>query len=842
MRHLSSALVLSTLTLPLLGQAQTQAPAAPRHAPHHRLGTITGRVTLADGQRADHVAVLVRGTTHGTTPDAEGNFRLEAPAGWQVLTFTGLGYSAQEMTVEVVAGQVVAAAPQTLARGDRQLDEVTVTGSKTLNQRPATIGKLPIAPLDMPQASLTVERQVLEQQQVLRLSDALANTPGVYVMGATGGTQEEIASRGFAYTSNNTFKNGVRFNNGILPETSSLERLEVLKGSAAILYGNVAAGGVLNLVTKKPLFERGGSVTMRGGSFGLVKPIFDVYGAIGQSDKAAFRLNGTYERGDSYRDGVRYNRFYVNPSLLFRLSPKTDFVLEGDFLRDRRTPDYGIGAINYQIQDSRSRFLNVAGALNATQQSSATATITSRLSDGWTVRGIAGFQRYDNDLQSAARPTSIVATPGATYGNWNRGLQRSETSQNYFLAEVDLTGQFRTGAIGHTLLVGADADQYNTNTLAYTNPGSPTSATTAVSTFDVINILDPSRVIAQPALRLSGFDGLVRNSLTKDNTRRAGFYAQDLVSLGEKVKVLAGLRWSYQETPSDVYYYANPATLSAKTAGTYVENRRYDNAFSPRLGLVYQPIKTSAVFASYSNSFSPNSGVDVTGTSLAPSIVDQYEVGLKNDLFQGALSANVTLYKIVNSNQAQTVLPGSPTYTTAFPNAQELAGQVTSKGVEVDVQSKPYLGWSVLAGYSYNNTAYTRSNIYEDGSRLRYNPAHTASASIFYNFSSLRETGFLRGLSLGTTGYYIGDRLAGRNNRLVNPATGQAWPSGDAFQLIALPNYFQFDANVGYAYQRFLFRAKVANLLNELSYNVHDDNSINPIAPRNYSFSLSFKL
>jgi iron complex outermembrane receptor protein len=844
MRHLSAALFLSTLTLPLLGQAQTQAPAAPHHAPHHRTGTITGRVTLADGQSADHVAVMVRGTTYGTTPDAEGNFQLEAPAGWQVLTFTGLGYSAQQVTVEVVAGQSVTAPAQTLARGDRQLDEVTVTGNKSLNQRPASVGKLPIAPLDMPQASLTVERQVLEQQQVLRLSDALANTPGVYVMGATGGTQEEIASRGFAYTSNNTFKNGVRFNNGILPETSSLERLEVLKGSAAILYGNVAAGGVLNLVTKKPLFERGGSVTMRVGSFGLVKPIFDVYGAIGQSSKAAFRLNGTYERGDSYRDGVSYNRIYVNPSLLFRLSPKTDLLVEGDYLRDRRTPDYGIGAINYQIQDSRSRFLNVAGALNATQQTSATATLTSRLSDVWTVRGIAGFQRYDNDLQSAARPTSVVATPGATYGNWNRGLQRSETAQNYFLAEVDLTGQFRTGAIGHTLLVGADADQYGTNTLAYTNPASPTSATTAVSTFDVINILDPSRVLTQPALRVSGFDGLVRNSITKDNTRRAGFYAQDLVSLGQKVKVLAGLRWSYQETPSDVYYYSNPATLTNKTAGTYVENRRYDNAFSPRLGVVYQPIKNSAVFASYSNSFSPNGGVDVTGASLAPSIVDQYEVGLKNDLFQGALSANVTLYKIVNSNQAQTVLPGSPTYTTAFPNAQELAGQVTSKGLEVDVQSKPYLGWSVLAGYSYNNTAYTRSNIYEDGSRLRYNPAHTASASIFYNFSALSETGFLHGLSLGTTGYYISDRLAGRNSRLLDPSTGKPWAADkpEPFQLIALPNYLQFDANLGYAYQRFQFRARAANLLNKLSYNVHDDNSINPIAPRNYSFSLSFKL
>jgi iron complex outermembrane receptor protein len=847
MRQLVLPVLLSGSLLPTLVSAQAtpaQLPHDGRHNHRGRMGTVSGRVVLADGQSPDQVSVMVKGTAHGTTPDAAGNFSLNAPTGWQVITVSSLGYSAQETTVEVQSGQTVTMPTLTLARGNRQLDEVSVMGNKTLNQRPTAVGKMPIAPLDLPQSAITVGQQVLEEQQVLRLSDAVVNTPGLYVMGATGGTQEELASRGFAYTSNNTFKNGVRYNNGIFPEASSLEKLEVLKGSAAILYGNVSAGGVLNLVTKKPRFERGGSVGVRLGSFGFVKPMVDVYGAVGQSDKVAFRLNGTYERGDSYRDEVKGNRFYVNPSLLFRLTPKTDLVLEGDFLRDQRTPDFGIGAINYQIIDSRSRFLNVPGALNSTNQTSATATLTSRLNDTWSVRAIGGFQRYDNELKTGARPTNVIGTPGATYGNWTRTLQRTETAQNYFLAEIDLTGQFRTGAIGHTLLVGADADQYQGNTLAYTNPASLTSATTAVSTYDVINILDRSRVLAQPALCLGGFDDLVAASITKDNTHRAGFYAQDLVSLGEKVKVLAGLRWSYQETPSDVYTYSTVASRANRTAGTYVENRRYDNTFSPRLGVVYQPVKTSAVFASYSNSFSPNSGINATGAALPPSIIDQYEVGIKNDLFKGALSVNATLYRIVNSNQTQTILPTAPNYNPAFTNAQELAGQVTSKGVEVDVQSKPYLGWSVLAGYSYNHTAYTGSNLYAEGSRLRYNPAHTASASVFYNFSSVAENGFLRGLSLGTTGYYVGDRLAGRNNRLLDPSTGRPWTADkpEPFQLIALPNYFQFDANIGYTYQRFTLRAKAANLLGKLSYNAHDDNSVNPIAPRNYSTTLSFRL
>ncbi|MEL5992817.1 TonB-dependent receptor [Hymenobacter segetis] len=849
MRYFVTLLSLSIALLPATGFAQDMPMRHHKQHGNENNGTVTGRVLLADGQPAEQVSVRLKGSERGTVTAADGTFTLKVPAGWQAFVVSCLGCQAQEVAVEVQPGQTATLPPFTLARGEQELQEVTVTGAKSLNQRTPSIGKMPIAPLDNPQATLTIERPVLEQQQALRLSDVLANVAGVYVMGTTGGTQEEIASRGFAYTSANTFKNGVRFNNGIIPEVSSLERMEVLKGSAAILYGNVAAGGVLNLVTKKPQFQRGGSVGLRVGSFGFVKPQFDIYGAVGQSQKVAFRLNGTYERADSYRDGVSSNRVYVNPSLLFRLTPKTDLIIEGDYLRDNRTPDYGIGAINYEIQDSRSRFLNVPGASNATNQTSATATLTSRLNDTWQVRAVGSFQRYDNALKSAARPTGIIATPGPTYGNWTRGLQRTETAENYFLAQLDLTGNFRTGRIGHTLLVGADADQYDSNTLAYTNPASPSKPTTAVAAYDVINILDPSKVIAQPTERLTDFNSLVRNSLTLGNTRRAGFYAQDLLSLSDKVKLLAGLRWSYQETPSDVYTYNTIASVAAKTANTYLENRRYDNAFSPRLGLVYQPIKTTSLFASYANSFAPNTGIDLQGKSLAPSLIDQFEAGIKNELFKGALSANVTAYRIVNSNQAQAVLPTDPRYTTAATaSPMELAGQVTSKGVEVDVQSRPINGISLIAGYSYNQTAYTKSNVYEDGSRLRYNPAHTANASLYYSFGNVFANSALRGLSAGVTAYYVGDRLAGRNNRTLNPATGKPWvdannnPVADAFKLIALPNYMLFDASLGYSYERFSVRVKLANLLNELSYNVHDDNSISPIAPRNFAATLTYKL
>ncbi|WP_426061678.1 TonB-dependent siderophore receptor [Hymenobacter sp. B1770] len=837
---MTCVLFLATTFAPVVSFAQ--------HGPHYHsreehsagFGSVTGSIILADGQLAEQVSVRVKGTERGTAASVDGSFQLRAPAGWQVLVVSGLGYVPQELTVEVKARRTVDVPAVTLVRGEQQLQEVTVTGAKSVNQRPTSVGKLPIAPLDLPQSTVTVERAVLEQQQALRLSDVLANVPGLYVTSTTGGTQEELGSRGFAYGSNNTFKNGVRFNNGVMPEVSSLERMEVLKGSAAILYGNVAAGGVLNLVTKKPLFERGGSVGLRTGSFGFIKPMFDVYGTVGSSKTVAFRLNGTYEQGNSYRDDVQSSRVYVNPSLLFRLTPRTDLVLEGDYLRDNRTPDYGIGAIDYNILESRSRTLNTADAKNTTQQTSATATLTSHLNEAWQIRAVGAFQRYDNELRSASRPVGInngfrpargtVGAPGyvapspkaALYGNLQRSLNRSETAENYFLAQLDLTGTFRTGFLGHALLVGADVDQYATNILSYIS-----------QPFDSVNVLDRSRVLGAPARAVSGYDALRYNTRTLGSTRRAGFYVQDLISLGEHFKLLAGLRWSYQETPSEVYTY--PGLTATNTAITVTQNRRFDNAFSPRVGLVYQPLKTSSVFASYANSFTVNNGIDASGEPLPPSLIDQYEVGIKNDLFKSALSLNVTAYQIVNSNQAQTILTSASNFNPDRPSAQELAGQVTSKGVEVDVQGRPYQGWSFIAGYSYNNTAYTRSNLYETGSRLRYNPAHTANLSLFYNFSNaFSETSFLKGLSAGVTGYYVGDKLAGRNPRLTI--------ENDPYRLISIPNYVLLDASLGYEYDRFSVRFKMANLLDELSYNMHDDNSINPIAPRTFSATLGYKL
>ena len=204
------------------------------------------------------------------------------------------------------------------------------------------MGKLPVAPMDLPQSIAVIGQTVIRNQQAQRLSDVIRNVNGVYLSTTRASTQETFSARGYRFSNDNMYKNGARVNSGVMPEISSLEKVEVLKGSAAILYGSVAPGGIVNMVTKQPKFEFGGEVSMRAGSYDLYKPAFDVYGPV--SSKIALRLNGTYENAGSYRDKVNSKRYYINPSVLFNLNKRTSLLIQADYLKHEFTPDFGIGS------------------------------------------------------------------------------------------------------------------------------------------------------------------------------------------------------------------------------------------------------------------------------------------------------------------------------------------------------------------------------------------------------------------------------------------------------------------------------------------------------------------
>jgi len=694
-----------------------------------------------------------------------------------------------------------------------------------ISQQQKTIvksGKSNIKPLDLPQASMVIGKETIKQQQVLRLSDVVRNTNGIYVSGASnasGNNQEELGSRGFTFSGANTFKNGVRFNGSLIPETSSLESIEILKGSSALLYGNVAPGGILNLITKKPRFDHGGEISIRTTEYNFFKPTLDVYGSVNNSNTVAYRFISSYEQGNSFRNDVTTDRIYFNPSLLFDISAKTNILIEADYTKDNRTPDFGLATIDYNVIElPRNTFLGFNWGKFASEQVGFTTTINHDLNKKWQLKGIFSYQGYSTNLLSSLRPNAGINDPTVSpnnlvqaNGDWRRGVQKTDTEQDYSLAEIDLNGIFHTGKIKHTFLIGADADQSNTTTLAYKN----------ITYYDKINIYNPKFIIEKNSLYANTIvPTMDKNTNTLANVKRAGIYFQDLIELNTKFKVLTGLRYSYLENTTNTYTYGTPPTPGKPS-------KTNDNIISPKLGLVYQPTKTNSIFASYSDSFALNTGTDRNLNALPHSTIDQYEVGIKNEFFKGHLVANLTTYLIDYANLAQQDLDAP----NPNPNIKELAGAYQSKGVEIDITAH-HKGLRLITGYSFNETKYTKSNIYDAGTYLRFSPKHTANASAFYTF----ETTQLKGLELGIQSTYIGERLGGRL-RPNNAST----PAEQARKPIPVDGFLQFDASIGYSIKNFTFRAKLANLANVVSYYVYDDNTVTPIAPRMLTSTVSYK-
>mgnify|MGYP002776101789 CR=1 FL=1 len=690
------------------------------------------------------------------------------------------------------------------------LKEVIVTANK--EKKPVSALRSGLKPMDTPQSVQVIGAEIIGQQQSIRLSDVVKNVNGVYVGSARGGAQESFYSRGYDMSANNMFKNGFRYNAGSIPEVSSLEKVEVLKGSAALLFGNVAPGGILNMVTKSPSFKKGGEISMQMGSYSFYKPSIDIYGPLNNS--IAYRFNGSYENSESFRDVVKRERYYVNPSVLFKVSGKTEITLQGDYLHDDWTPDFGTGIIGKEIVDlPRNLYLGADWSNGQTKQSSVSGLVNHQFSKNWKLNFNTSFQNYSRTSKGTER-----VQPAAN-GDWNRPLGQNKNLEQIIGEQLSLQGCFTTGKIKHQLFTGVDFE--NSFAQAYTFTFSPT-------TYGSGNIFD-----FENFNQGTGIPDGTNTRIVKTTTNRFGVYAQDLISITEQFKVLAGLRWSWQEAQVDTHDLTkNPVVITEA-------NTLKDLAFSPKLGLVFQPTKNMSLFASYANSFTPNTGTTVQGDAIEPSIIDQFEVGVKKDFWRGILSTNVTLYQIVNSNLAQTAQFKADGSDNTDTSIKVLSGETTSKGIEIDITAKPTAGLNITAGYSYNDMRYTKTSglngSFIEGDRLVRTPANTANLSFFYTLPS----GVLKGVSFGTMANYIGNRVGGWNSQIVINPTTQVQTIND--REIPLEGYTTIDLSAGYEWKQFSILCKLSNITNELNYTVHENYSVNPIAPRQVMTSIKYK-
>lgn len=728
------------------------------------------------------------------------------------------------VSVITINGQSVT--PRILHQSNRfdtgvvQLKEVKVFSHKNQNERALSFAKAPIANMDLPQTVGQVNSTVIADQQAIRVGDIIRNVSGVSLTQTRLGVNETYTARGYSIGVNggagSVFKNGLVSNIAGMPETASLESIEVMKGSTAMLFGNVSGGLIINMVTKKPKFESGGELKMQIGSYQQYKPVIDFYGPINQ--RLAFRMVGAYENDQSFRDQVKTKRTFFNPSLLYKLGKNTTILIQADYLQASITPDFGIGALDsgrvLPTSIPISRFHNVSWAYNHIIQKSGSVSLNHALNDNWQLNFAGSLQSTDVDSYGAGLPNTVNKT-----GDWNRTLARAHSIEKDATAQFNLNGKFNVLGLKNQFLIGTDFTRIELLTDAF----KITSNAVTVSIYDKINLLDPSLYI-----RRNDIPDATVTTITTAPSNRFGIYTQDLISLTNHFKVLAGIRWSYQETMQTNIYNAQSQTNTNGAAAT-----AFNQAFSPKLAVLYQPTKNTSLFSSYSNSFTINTGTDIYAQLLKPSIIDQYEIGIKNNLLEDRISLNMSVYRIINSNLAQQAEYRADGSINSDATVKELKGQTTSDGLEIDLNGHFENGFYLIAGYGFNYMRFTKtsgakgSNI--EGEQVVINPRHTANFTAFYTIPDSK----LKGIKLGIAAFYTGSRFGGYNNTVGQTQLGN--------RLIPLTGFATIDFSAGYQFKKISLLCKLSNITNTLNYLVHDNYSIAPIAPRQVSATISYK-
>ncbi|HVT84482.1 MAG TPA: TonB-dependent siderophore receptor [Chitinophagaceae bacterium] len=824
MRTLTLFIVL-TISLNCLAQSELTNNDRPSNVPNEiSFGSISGQIKTTDGLPAAFVTVVIKENGKSALTDENGFFEIKnLKQGVYTLEVSMVGLKSQQKIVEIKKTESIFVSIS-LEEDAKQLAEVMIESKG----KKLSIGKINIADKDFPQSTGIIPNKIIHDQQAIRLGDIVKNVPGVSLVQTRYGVNETYGARGYIIGvtggagGGSIFKNGLPTNIAGMPEAATLESVEIIKGSSAFLYGSSSGGLIINMITKKPEYNFGGEVSMNIGNNQQYKPVIDVYGPV--SKNLAFRIVGTYENDRSYRDVVKTIRPYVNPSLMYKFGNNSTLIIQGDYLNAQLTPDPGVGLLDSGRVLSnaipRSRFQNVRWAYNNVKQGTVSAEFKHRINDQFSLNASASYQNTDVDSYgcgnlNTASKTGIIARP----------LARAHSIEKDYAVQINLEGKFNTKKIEHHFLAGIDFTGIVTSTDAFNIYDANGSI---LKTYDTINLLNPDQYIQR-----TDIPAVSKTAITKAPSDRTGVFVQDLVSITKQIKLFAAVRYSYQATVQTTIDSIATSTRPASTTSGSTPTTRY-NILSPKLGIVYQPATNTSFYASYSNSFTTNTGVDVNGNLLPASIINQYEIGAKNNFLNGKITATASIYRILNSHLAQQAayLADGVTPNTNS-SIKTLSGETTSDGIEVGLNGDLSKNVYFVAGYSYNNIRFTHtlgtkgSNI--EGEELVNAPKNTINGSIFYAFPSRT----LKGFKVGISGFFTGARFGGYNNTVGQSILGS--------RMVALSGFTTIDLSAGYTYKRFALQCKLSNIFNALNYLVHDNYSITPIAPRQIAVRVLYK-
>jgi iron complex outermembrane receptor protein len=599
---------------------------------------------------------------------------------------------------------------QTPAAAEKADGEIVVTGLKR-----QYFGDTPVK--EIPQAVQFLEGKLLEDLNITRLDTALELASGVSKQNNFGGLWDSFAIRGFSGDENfpsgflvNGFNGGRGY--GGPRDASNVERVEVLKGPNGALFGRGEPGGTVNIVTKKPTFNQGGSFSIAGGSWETYRVEGDYN--LPLSDSIAIRINGSAEKANSFRDTVETQKYTLTPSFLAKLSDKDIFTYELEYVKQEVPFDRGVVAIP-TINANGTTTYNLGAIPNSRFLSNPNdgpirigvlghqAQYQHDFSDDWTLMLGAGykdttFEGYSSDPE-LAMGRQRLDDDGRTLSRQRRYRDYSTT---HMVFRGEISGKLETGSIIHNIRIGGDWDRFKINT--FQTRYRPTAADQSYS----IDIFNPNYNIPAPIPA-----SVIQNST--EIQKAWGIYAQDQIEITEKFKVRFGGRYDdFSQNIDNRLGTTNPASYTK---------------FSPMAGLVFEPTKSLSVYASYGKGFRPNSGVDVNNNPFAPEVSKSYEIGAKFVTPDGRITSTLSLYKMKKSNVLTADL---------LTGLSIAVGEAKSQGVEFDVNAKLPAGFELFLTYAYTDAGwadnYAAAGVRKNDPLLNI-PKHQGNALLFKNFS-----------------------------------------------------------------------------------------------------------
>lgn len=774
-------------------------------------GSITGAVRTSDGNPVEFVSIAIQGSNKGALTDKNGVYNIKnVRPGSYTLISSLVGLEKQERSVVVNAG-AISTADFELSESMAQLKEVTVS-ARNNNKINSIVAKMPLKKLENPQVYNSVSSEIIKQQGVVNFDDALRNVPGISrtweSTGRSGDGASYFALRGFE--AQPSLYNGLPgFTSGEL-DPADIEEIQVIKGPSGTLFGGAfyGYGGIINTITKKPYFTQGGEITYNAGSFGLNRITADINTPLSKTEKIALRVNTAYHSENSFQDAGFKKSFFIAPSLAYEVNDRLSF----NFLVEILELERAVAPVFFHSNRADALTFKTVKQLNLNNKLSFTSNDLSIKNPHYNIQGQMVYKLSDSWTSQTALSRGSVRSNGYygyIYGNevgsneFAQYIHRENQVASTMDIQQNFNGDFKIGNVRNRLLIGFD---YFTRNVV--DNGNGYGFMRYVTPQGNISYPDPSHPVYTSRESVDSL--LVSSGANNAKLSNSSYsaYVSEMIDLVPGLSAMASLRADYYVSKGDVM---DP-------------DDNYDQfALSPKFGLVYQPVLNKvSIFANYMNAFfniAPQKNVDGSVKSFRPEHANQFEAGVKTNLFSDKVSATFSYYDI---KVADRVYPDPANINNSLQG-----GKVGSKGFEIDLNVNPLPGLNFIAGYSHNHSQVLVGNkegtdFYNEPGRAQggQGPGDLANFWGTYKFIN----GKLKNFGIGAGGNYAGEYKV-----IDNSQTG----------VFKLPSYTLLNASIFYTGEKYRITFNANNITNEEYYIGYW--SINPQRPTNFMLSVAYK-